>query len=88
MELQRKSEDPDFWSDPAKAQTVMKRLSELREDVTSWQNLRVRVDDTLELTELGEENLHAELAAETERIQKEVDRREFQAMLSGPYDRG
>ncbi|HUF38947.1 MAG TPA: peptide chain release factor 2, partial [Anaerolineales bacterium] len=47
-----------------------------------------RVDDTLELTELGEENLHAELAAETERIQKEVDRREFQAMLSGPYDRG
>ena len=36
----------------------------------------------------GDEDFRPELEAETENIEKEVDRREFNAMLSGEYDRG
>jgi len=66
----------------------MKRFSILKEDITGWRNLRTRIDETLELAGMGEADLLEDLTAETERIEKEVDRREFQAMLSGPYDKG
>ncbi len=66
----------------------MKRLSRLSEQVETWRRLRQRVADALELAEMGDESLRAELEAETESIEQEVDRREFTAMLSGEYDLG
>ncbi len=66
----------------------MKRLSRLKEDVDSWQKLEQRVKDALELAELGDEGLYAELQKEAGLLEKNVDQRELDAMLSGRYDRG
>ncbi len=66
----------------------MKRLARLQESVDSWNKLQVRLQDTLELAELGDEEFHKELSAETEAIEAEVERRDFRAMLSGEYDKG
>jgi peptide chain release factor 2 len=66
----------------------MKELTELRTLVESWQALAQRGRDTAELIELGDESMAAELTAEVEAIQKELDKREFDLMLSGPHDRG
>jgi peptide chain release factor 2 len=46
------------------------------------------VNDALELSELGDEDLRGELETETQAIEKDVGQREFNAMLSGDYDRG
>jgi peptide chain release factor 2 len=67
---------------------MMKRLARLNERIQGWEKLTKSVSDTLELAELGEEEFLAELQAETDTIENEVDRREFNAMLSGEYDRG
>jgi peptide chain release factor 2 len=66
----------------------MRRLSRVRQRVEGWQTLTKRVADALEFAELGDEALRSEIEKETEAIEKEVDRREFNAMLSGEYDRG
>jgi peptide chain release factor 2 len=66
----------------------MKRLARLDERVTGWRKLIQRTADARELAEIAEEDLRPDLAAETELIEAEVHRREFNAMLSGPYDRG
>ncbi len=66
----------------------MKKLSGLRDEVEGWRALQHRVNDTLELAQLGDESLRPELEHETESIETEIDQREFTAMLSGPYDRG
>jgi len=66
----------------------MKRLARVRERVEGWLKLVNRISDTLELAELGGDGLEAELEAETKTIEAEVARREFNAMLSGKYDRG
>jgi peptide chain release factor 2 len=66
----------------------MKELTELRALVESWRALAQRGRDAVELIELGDESLSADLAAEVEAIQNELDRREFDLMLSGPHDRG
>lgn len=66
----------------------MKKLSALREDVESWQTLRQRITDALELAKLEDEGLRDDLETETEALEKSVAQREFYAMFSGEYDRG
>lgn len=66
----------------------MRRLARVRERVAGWHLLQKNVADTLELAELGEEDFRAELEQETQAIENEVYRREFNAMLSGEFDRG
>ncbi len=66
----------------------MKKLSAIRDEVESWDNLAQRTHDALELAQLDDESLRTELERELEIIEKEVGKREFSAMLSGKYDRG
>jgi peptide chain release factor 2 len=66
----------------------MKLLSSLREEVESWQSLRQRLHDALELAQLEDESLRSELEVETDALEKEVSKREFYAMFSGEYDHG
>ncbi len=65
----------------------MKKLAAVREEVESLGKIIQRTRDALELVQLGDEGLRAELEAETASLASEVDQREFRAMLSGEYDR-
>jgi peptide chain release factor 2 len=86
--FQEQSEDPSLWGDQENAQRVMKKLSSLRDEVESWQTIRQRTYDALELAQMEDESLRAELERETAALEKEIARREFLAMLSGEYDKG
>ena len=66
----------------------MKKLSSLRQEVDSWQNLRQRLSDTLELAQMEDESLRSDLESEAAAIEAELEKRELSAMLSGKYDRG
>ena len=66
----------------------MKKLASLREEVESSHSIRQRTDDALELAQLMDESLRADLEKEVDSIEKEINRREFLAMFSGKYDRG
>ncbi|HJW91104.1 MAG TPA: peptide chain release factor 2 [Anaerolineales bacterium] len=87
-ELQKQAEDPQLWQDPDHAQRLMKNISALREEVADWQELRRRLGDALELTQLEDESLRPDLETEIAAIEADVDRREFDAMLSGKHDHG
>jgi peptide chain release factor 2 len=63
-------------------------MSALREEVETWQVLRQRVNDALELARLGDDSLRPELEAETEKIETEVAQREFYAMFTNKHDKG
>jgi len=66
----------------------MKKLAALREEVERWQTLQQRARDALELSQLEDESLGQDLEREAQVIESELDRREFDAMLNGEYDRG
>ena len=76
-----------MWNDPERAQETMRQLARVREEVQSWGRLNRRLAEALELTDLGDEGLRAEMELEAEAIRAEVERRELEALLSGPYDR-
>ena len=69
----------------------MQRLSAVREEVDLWRSMAVRVADSLELLELispeDDAAMTAEIAQEVKTLEKELQRREFLLLLSGPHDR-
>jgi peptide chain release factor 2 len=85
-ELEKQIEGPDFWSNPSQAQNVMKQYNSIKAEVDSWRNFSRHLDDALELAQLGDESLRAELEAEISTIETELEQRSFTAMLSGKYD--
>jgi len=66
----------------------MKWISILREEIEDWQKLNQKIRDSLELANMGDEGLRAELEREVDEIEDQIGRREFTAMLSGEHDRG
>ena len=66
----------------------MRAISVLNDEVVTWRHLQKLNSDALELAELEDEGLRAELEQETETLEKEIGQREFDAMLSGKFDRG
>lgn len=87
-QLTQKSEDPAIWNDPKQAQSLMKSISELKDEINLWKTLNKRITDALELASLDDPSLQAELDAEVAAIQIELNKMELSTLLSGKYDRG
>jgi peptide chain release factor 2 len=66
----------------------MKRISSLEIEVDDWRHLYQRTSDSLELAQLDDESLREELNTEIQFIAQEVEKREFNLMLSGKFDSG
>jgi peptide chain release factor 2 len=70
----------------------MKELTALKEEVSTWSELRRRGSDAAELLELASEEQNAEVANDVAReltgLDGQVNALEFNLLFSGPYDRG
>lgn len=66
----------------------MIRQSELRGEIESYEALRKRTEDTLDLLEIADDSMQDELGKEVDHISEQIDRLELQTLLSGKYDRG
>ena len=64
----------------------MRQLSELRRVTEDWNRLAARVTDALELAHLEDESLRSGLETEAESLRVEVDRLDFESLLSAEYD--
>jgi len=87
-QLQKESKNPDLWDRPNRAQKVMKTLSRLSDQIAAWHQIEDRISDAILLADMNDETLRTELISEIEIIESELEEREFNAMLSGPYDQG
>ena len=85
-ELEAQASHSDFWNDPAAAQGAMRRLAKLKELVDKWRALSDRIADAIELAELADADMQAELESETESLSEIVEAMSRQAMLAGDYD--
>lgn len=85
-EFEREIEHPDFWNDSTNAQKVMKSVSSLRNEVESWNAIKQQIHDLTDLAQLNDSSLRPELEIEISKLESEMEKRSFAAMLSGPYD--
>jgi peptide chain release factor 2 len=77
-----------LWDTRDRAQYIMIRQSDLRNEINAYEALKKRTEDTLELLEIAENSMVDELERDTVRIESQVDRLELNTLLSGKYDRG
>ena len=85
--------EPDFWDSRERAQRDVAEVSSLRSKIQPMQALESRAADLDVLRELAMEEAPenqvaaaAEVMAEFSAIEKDLDKFEITALLSGPYD--
>lgn len=86
--LEKEAQKSGLWDNRERAQGIMIRQSQLRDEIDSYETLKKRTEDTLELLEISDESMEEELTGEVEKIEEAVDRLELKTLLSGKYDRG
>jgi len=64
----------------------MKTIASLREEAVSWNSLKHQLHDLTELARLEDESLRTDLEIELKKLEADLEKRSFTAMLSGPYD--
>ena len=65
----------------------MKRIAYLRDFVDDWNNLKNHVEYLLELLQLEDESLRQDVTIELDTVEQDLEKREFDVLLSGKYDR-
>ena len=88
IELTEQTQNPDFWNDPSKAQSIMKELDHEKGLVEGWDklnDLRESINVFLEFQEMGE-NVDSDLNSEYKKLEKALEEMELRNMLSGEDD--
>ena len=89
-ELQQEASDPALWDDPARGQRVTSELARLNAALERYDGLQRRLDDAVAIDELladgDDADLAAELAGSVEALERDLEKLELEALLSGPYD--
>ncbi|MCO6382564.1 MAG: peptide chain release factor 2 [Vannielia sp.] len=89
-EFNARTEDPDLWNDPAKAQKLMRERQMLVDSLDTYNAISQELDDNLELVEMGEAEDDAEVVTEAENalvaLEKRAAAKELEALLNGEAD--
>lgn len=64
----------------------MKTVSSLRSEVEAWASINQQIHDLTELAKLNDETLRVDIEGEIKKLETDLEKRAFAAMLSGPYD--
>ncbi len=90
-QIEERASAPNLWDDVEEAQKTLKEMADLKQEVGSWKELRGRASDLVTLADLaieeGDQSVIPELESGARQLQKEIEQREFQLLLNGPYDR-
>ena len=87
-ELQQKSTQGEIWDNPQAAQKLMKAISDLSNELDDWKSLKTKIFDLIDLAELEDDSVKAEIESEIILIEKDLDKKELTMLLSGRFDAG
>ena len=83
-------EDGDLWSDPARAQKLMRERQTLMNKLAIHDSITRELSDNIELIEMGEAEGDADIVTEAEEglraLQKSAAKKEIEALLDGEAD--
>ena len=89
-ELEKQTNQLDFWSDSNNSSKVLKRITELKNKVGQFKNVRSDLDNFIEIKNLllqeSDVDLEKELEVGVPKLEKEIEKLETSTLLSGKYD--
>lgn len=89
-EFNARVEDPNLWDNPTAAQKLMRERQMLVDAMDTYTEIKLDMNDNIELIELGEMEDDAEVIAEAEQalfsLAKRAGQKELEALLDGEAD--
>ena len=89
-ELEEKTVQDGFWNDQKNSNKILAEIKSRKSKVIKYKELSTELDNIKEFIELAEleqdEALEREIASNTNKIEKEIEKFELQTLLSGKYD--
>ena len=91
-ELEVQAALPDLWNEPAKAQVLLQRLSQIKESLAPFRAVSERVEDLDAMCQLLEEEAIADVEMleeqqrEVAQVTKDVNQLELETLLGGEHD--
>lgn len=89
-EFNARTEDPDLWNDPAKAQKLMRDRQMLVDSLATYRGIEQELTDHVDMIELGEMEEDAEVVEEAESalvaLATKAAEKELEALLDGEAD--
>ncbi len=89
-EIETQSASPDFWTDPRKAQNLLKEKARLERDLEAYRKPLRDLEDAQELLRMAEEEgaeeFGNEVSASLDSVERQVASLEFARMMSGEND--
>ena len=90
LELDRMMEEPDFWTDPERANRLSTENHHLKNELESYQSLKQSYDDIGALIEMGveegDESVIPEIRELLSEFSEKLDSMSTRLLLSGEYD--
>ena len=90
-ELEVHAQEPDFWENVEKAQSIQTRMRQLQKKVEHFHSLEKEREELLILCELGNEEDDTEILEEIQkgviRFRHELENMRLETLLTGEYDR-
>ena len=90
-ELEQKTLEPDFYSEPEKSQKTLQKIKQLGAKIKRYEDMRSSWEDCATLVELAIAEDDAgeldEITAEFTALQKNIEETKLETLLSGPYDK-
>lgn len=86
--LRKEAESPTLWDDPISAQSLMKKIASLERDVSTWESINDKAVGLKELIEIDDGSFSDEISRQLDQLQKDLDQKEIDILLSGEYDEG
>ncbi len=90
-DLEQKTTVPDFWTNQQQAQKISQAVSDLRQQLNTFSELKQNFDDAKVLLDLSksenDESTFNEVDDELTKILQKLNKLEFQAKLSDPLDK-
>ncbi len=90
-ELEQLTYAENFWSDQENSSKVLQNIKQLKDKISNYERLVLRLEDAIALAEMAiEENDEScvdEVASELEAIKKEEEKQRIELLLSGEYDK-
>jgi peptide chain release factor 2 len=87
-ELEKLAENPDLWDNREKAQGILKKIVDLRDEINDLEKLKLQITDSHDLALLGDESIRTDLEKELVDIEHKLDQLELSTLLSEEYDHG
>ena len=89
-ELENQTTMQNFWEDTSNSSKVLKRITELKNKISSFKSTKKELDNLIEIKNLLSEEKDAELEKELEdgikTLNSDIEKLEISTLLSGPYD--